>query len=376
MKKIISLLLISVLLLSAVVPAFAEDTMTITLEEAIELAKKNSLVLKNFDSNILIAERNLKSAIYQADIVKTDGVISDSEYLENGKIKELYPAKQQRIVDDLLIEKEEAIKNIEIEVTNAYYSLYNEMLSLETQRDNLVVQQLELESKQQELSLGLITQNTVLDLENNIAQMELANDKAEWSIEMAQMDLAKTLGVDLNTKLILVEALDLSVSFEYDIEFLAEQSKTQGASVLEAEKDLEMKIFEKNVVNKYTRYKSPENSEDYDQSIVDLEKKLEDAKVTEEFNVRSDYNSILNAQLDLEIAKLKLEVAERIFQTNLVKSDLGMIVYLDVVKSQNAVDSAELDVLKKELNLYDLVETFNYSIQDFITKQNELEINE
>ena len=368
MKKIISLLLISVLLLSAVVPAFAEEIMTITLEEAIDLAKENSLVLKNFESNILIAERNLKSAMYQADIVKTDGVLSDSEYLENGKIKELYPAEKQRILDDLMVEKEESIKDIEVEVTTAYYSLYNEMLSLDEKRDNLEVQQLELGSKQQEFYLGLITHNTLLDLENNIAQMELANEKAEWSIEMAQMDLAKTLGVDLNTKLILVEALDLNVSFEYDIEFLAEQAKAEGASVLEAEKDLEMKILEKQVVNKYTRYKSPENSEDYDQSIVDLEKALEEARVTEEFNVRSDYNSILNAQLDLEIAKLKLIMAERVLEASQVKSDLGMIVYLDVVKSQNAVDSAELEILIKELNLYELVETFNYSIQNFVTE--------
>jgi len=180
--------------------------------------------------------------------------------------------------------------------------------------------------------------------------------------------LAKTLGVDLNTKLILVEALDLNVSFEYDIEFLAEQAKAEGSSVLEAEKDLEMKILEKQVVNKYTRYKSPENSEDYDQSIVDLEKALEEARVTEEFNVRSDYNSILNAQLDLEIAKLKLIMAERVLEASQVKSDLGMIVYLDVVKSQNAVDSAELEILIKELNLYELVETFNYSIQNFVTE--------
>ena len=365
MKRIISLLLLCVLLVSAVVPAFAEDIMAITLEEAIELAKENSLVLKNFESNILIAERNLKSADYQSDIVNTNGVISDSEYLENGKTKELYPAQKQRILDDLLVEKEEAIKDIEIEVTSAYYSLYNELLSLETKKDNLDVQHQELESKQQELTLGLITQNTVFDLENNIAQMALSYQKSEWSIDMAQMDLAITLGVDLDTTFLLVEKLDLSVSLEVDINTLSEQAILQGASVLKAEKDLEMKILEKKVVNKYTRYKSPEGSEDYDKSIADLEKALEDARVNEEVKIRSDYNSILNAQLDLEIAKLKLEIAERLLDANQVKNDLGMNVYLDVVKSQNAVESAELEILTKELNLYKLVENFNYYIQDF-----------
>lgn len=365
MKRIISLLLMSVLFLSAVVPSFAEDTTAITLEKAIELAKENSFVLKNYDNNILIAERNLKSAEHQADIVSTSGVVNDSEYLANGKTKELYPAQNQRTLEDLKIEKEEAIKDIEIEVTSAYYSLYNEILSIQTQKDNLEVEKQELTSKQQELELGLATQNNVLDLENNIAQTELSIQKAEWSIDMAQMDLAKTLGVNLDTKFLLVEKLDLNVSLDIDVNILSEQAKTQGATVLKAEKDLEMKILEKKVVEKYTRYKSPEGSEDYNKSIADLEKAIEDAKVTEEVKIRTDYNSILNAQLDLEIAILKLEIAERSLSTNQVKSELGMVIYLDVVKSQNEVDSAKIDIQTKELNLYKLVENFNYYTINF-----------
>ena len=359
MKKIVSLLLISVLLLSAIVPAFAEDNMAITLEQAIELATENSLELKNYDSNILIAKRNLKSAEHQSDIVNTKGVVSDTEYLESGKTKELYPAQKQRILDDLKTEKDEVIKSIEIDVTSVYYALYNEMLQVESQQDNLEVQKQELTSKQQELALGLSTKNTVLDLENNIAQTELVIKKAAWSIEMAHMDLAKTLGVDLDTKFLLVEKLDLGVSLDVDVNALAEQAKIQGATILKSEKDLEMKILEKKVVGRYTRYKRPEGSEDYDKSITDLEKAIEDAKVSEEVKIRSDYNSILNVQLDLEIAKLKLEIEKRTLKTNQVKSDLGMVIYLEVVKSQNSLDSATLEIQSKELNLYKLIENFN-----------------
>ena len=369
MKRIVSLLLIGVILLSSAIPAFAEDTMGITLENAIELAKENSITLKNYDANILIAERNLKSAEHQSDIAKTDAVVNDTEYLANGKAKELYPAQKQRILDDLKISKEDEIQNLEIEVTSMYYSLYNEMLSLGTLKDSITVQREELTSKQKEFELGLVTKNTISDLENSIAQAELNLKKAEWSIEMGHMDLAKTLGVDLNTRFLLVQKLDLGVEINYDVETLAVQAQTQGDAIKKAQKDLEMKILEKSVVRRYTRYKSPEGSEDYDKSIADLEKALEDAKITEEIKIRSDYNSILNAQLDLEISKLKLEIAERTLNTQQVKNNLGMVIYLEVVKAENDVESAKLDIQLKELSLYELVENYNYYIADFVVEE-------
>ncbi|MCH4887412.1 hypothetical protein EZV73_07510 [Acidaminobacter sp. JC074] len=365
MKRILSLLLVGVVLLSAVVPAFAEEVMGITLEKAIELAKENSITLKNYDANILIAERNLSSAENKADDLEIKSIISDSQYLADGKAKELVPAQKERIVEDLKTAKEDEIKSIEIAVTSAYYSLYNEILSLGTAKDSIAVQKEELASKQKEFELGLVTQNTISDLENSIAQAELNLQKSEWSIQMAHMDLAKTLGVDLNTRFLLVQKLDLSVDTEYDVETLALQAQTQGSSIEKAEKDLEMKILEEKVVNRYTRYKMPEGSEDYDKSIADLEKAVEDAKVTEEVKIRTDYNNILNAQLDLEIAKLKLEIAERTLNTQEVKNNLGMVIYLDVVKAENDVEAAKLDIQVKELSLYKLVENYNYYIKDF-----------
>lgn len=367
MKRIISLFLISIMMFSMVLPVFADDTMAITLEKAIELAKENSIVLKNHDANILIAERNLKSANHEADIVNLDSIVSDSQYLANGKTKDLYPAQKQRILDDLKIAKKDEIKSIEIAVTTSYYSLYNDMLSLETSKDNIAVQKKELDSKKKEFELGLVTKNTLLDLENSIAQSELSLKKKDWSIEMAHMDLAKILGVDLNTRFLLVEKLDLSVDVNYDVDALAEQAKVQGAGILKAEKNLEMKILEDKVIGRYTRYKRPEGSiEDYDKAIVDLEKAVEDAKISEEVKIRSDLNSILNAQLDLEIADLKLQIAERMLNTQQVKNNLGMVVYLDVVKAENDVAAAKLDIQLKQLTLYKLVENYNYYIQDFV----------
>lgn len=369
MKKFISLLLVTILLLSAVMPAFAEDqTMVITIDKALELAKENSLVLNNHDNNILIAERNLKTALRKSDDVETKGIVDDNTLLENGKIKDLYPAQKQRILDDLLTDKEDAIRDIEIEVTSTYYSLYNETLSIESMKANLEVQKQELISKQKELELGLTTKNAVLDFENTIAQTELNIQKANWSIEMAQMNLAKLLGVNLNTRFFLVEKLDLSTVVDIDVTALSEIAKTEGASIKKAEKDLEMLILEEKVMNRYSRFYSSNLTDDYDERIVDLEKAVEDAKISEELKIRSDYNSILTAQLDLEISKLKLEITERTLNTNQVKNDLGMVIYLEVVKAQNTVDEAKIIIQTEELNLYKLVENFNYYTKDFVTE--------
>jgi len=369
MKRIVSLLLIGVILLSAAIPAFAEDTMGITLENAIELAMENSITLKNYDANILIAEREFKSAENRSDNVETKGIVSDSQYLDNGKTKDLYPAQKQRILDDFKMNKENEIQNLKIEVTSTYYSLYNEMLSLETSKDSIAVQKEELVSKQKEFELGLVTKNTISDLENSIAQAELNLKKAEWSIEMGHMDLAKTLGVDLNTRFLLADKLDLSAVIDYDVETLAIQAQTQGDAIQKAEKDLEMIVLEDKVIGRYTRYSNSDLNDGYDEKIVDSEKAVEDAKVTEEIKIRSDYNSILNAQLDLEIAKLKLEIAERTLNTQQVKNNLGMVIYLEVVKAENDVESAKLDIQLKELSLYKLVENYNHYIKDFSVEE-------
>jgi len=244
-------------------------------------------------------------------------------------------------------------------------------LSIDSSKANLEVQKTELESKKQELALGLTTKNTILDLENNIASAELNIKKAEWSIEMSQMDLAKKLGVDLNTQFNLANDIDLNVVFSYDVEALSTFAKESGTSVTKAEKDLEMKKLERDVESRYTRYKRPDGAEDYDKSIADLEKALADAKVTEEVKIRSDYNGILNAQLDVEIAKLKLEIAERTLNTNQVKYDLGMIVFVDVTKAQNDVEAAMITIQSKELALYKAVENFNYYTKDFVVEETE-----
>lgn len=369
MKRIISLLLLSILVVGAFVPAYAEDnTVFVTLEQAIEMAQENSIIIKNYDNNILIAERNLKSAIHQADVVRMDKSLADLEYLSNGRTKDLVPLQKEKIITDLKSEKVDTLNSIRLEVTSAYVSLKHEILGLESSIANLDVQKKELESKNKELSLGLTTKNTVLDLENSIASSELDIKKTQWSIEMAQMDLAKTLGVDLNTKFKLANDTDLTASYSYDIEQIAIQAIDMGAGVVKAEANLAMKKIEKDIEIRYTLYKRPEGAEDFDKSIVDLEKALEDAKVAEEVKVRSDYNGILNAELDLEISKLKLEIAERTLNTNQIKYDLGMIVYLEVTKAQNSLDSAKVDIQSKELALYKAVENFNYYIKDFVTE--------
>lgn len=371
MKKIVSILLVGVLLLSALVPAFANEskTMNLTLEDALKLAEENSIVLKNYDANLTIAKRNLSSAQQKADTIVVESVWSDSEYLANGTAKDYTPAVKQRIVDDLIKDRAQTVHNIQVDVTSSYRDLQQKILSMENSKDNLEVQKTELESNKKKLDLGLVTKNTILDLENSIATSELNIKKSEWDLEKAYMDFAKKIGVDLNTKFNLLPLGDLSVNFSYDVEALAITAKEKGDAVLKAEKDLEMKKLQRDVENRYTRFKRPEGAEDFAKSITDLEKALEDAKIAAEVKVRSDYNSILNAKLDIDIAKLKVEIAERTLNTQQVKYDLGMVVYLEVTKAQNSLNSAKQAVQSAELSLYKLVENFDFYIKDFMANE-------
>ena len=358
MKKIIICIFAVLVLLSSIVPAFAEEVVAVDLDEAIELAKENSIILKNFDDHILLAERELKSAIYQSEVVNVNSIISDYEYFENGMIKEFDPYEAQKYLDDFIDEKALEIRTIEIEVTSLYYSLYHEMLTIEAKKDSLSLLESEFLERKFEYDLGLVTEFDLYTFEKSLNQLKLSLSQSERSIEMLQMELAKELGLELDTKILLVNYPQIDNTFNFDLEQIVELSKTDSIEVLEAIEKLELKKLEEKVASKYTRYMSPDNIEDYDQSIVDLEKALEETIADVELKIRTDYNNIESAQYNLEISRILVEIAEMSLDEALVMNELGLNTSTDLLKSIAEVEASQLNMQKCVVELFKLVENF------------------
>lgn len=361
--------------MSSVLPVFAEvelveeSKLELTIQEAIDTAMENNYEILAFDRQLLIAERYLNSAVRAADRVKIE-TSSDAQFLANGKTLLLYPVQRQRELDDLINDAEDLKQNLQIDITSTYMELKNSVSDLEVMAKGLETLKSEFVSKERELELGLVTSNLIADLENAINQAELNIKKAKWENQLANMDLAKLIGVDLNTQFLLTDTQNYDVDLSiYDIDALAASAAELGSGVLTAEKNIEMKELEKEVTRLYTRYKTPEGSEDFDESIADLEKDLDDARLTEEIKVRSDFTSIINADLDVQINTMKLELVDRELNVANIKYNLGMFIKLDVVKVEDSRQEALNNLESSKLNLFTLVENFNYYIDGFTVEE-------
>lgn len=375
MKRIISFIILLTIVMSSILPVFAEvelveeSKMELTIQEAIDTAMENNYEILAFDRQLLIAERYLKSAIRQSEVVKIE-TASDAQFLENGKTLLLYPAQRQRELDDLINDAEDLKQNLQIDITSTYMELKHSVSDLEVLEKGLETLKSEFVSKQREFELGLVTSNLIADLENAINQAELNIKKAKWENQLAHMELAKLIGVDLNTQFLLTDTQDYSADLSiYDIDALAASATEFGNGVLTAAKDIEMKELEKEVVRLYTRYKKPEGTEDFDESIADLMKDLDDARLTEEIKIRSDYTSIINADLDVQINTMKLELVERELNVANIKYSLGMFIKLDVVKVEDSHQEALNNLESSKLTLFTLVENFDYYISGFTVEE-------
>jgi len=165
MKKRIILIMVSILLLSMSF-SFGDTLKTnLSYDEALTLAIENSNTLETIDSRILLAERELKSAVNKSDDVKTSGITSDSVLLENGKIKALYPSQKNRKLMDLKEERALVASDLEIEVLEGYNTVKNKKEALQFRKNDLITAEKEYEQMQVKYDLGMIIKNELFKYE-------------------------------------------------------------------------------------------------------------------------------------------------------------------------------------------------------------------
>ncbi|BEP30287.1 TolC family protein [Helicovermis profundi] len=378
-KKIVSIVLMGMLILSMMSISFADNNVTpvlisanisknveINFDKALEMAVKNSYSIATIDRKILIATRKLNSDISKADSTKLNSLGTDAAYLENGKIKDLYPAQDKRKLNDLKDDKKDLENALRQDVVAAYTDLDNKLNNLTTIKTNYNTSVTTYEQNKKKFDLGLITESDLKVFESTRDQNLLEVKKANLAIELSQMELARITGYDLSTKFTLsgVYKIDASVP-SYDIESLSVKAKENSKNVVKAKNDLMLKELEKTTVDKYSRYEKPDSYEDLENAVEDLTQDLEDAKIAEELKLRSDYNTIMNNEATVKINELRLELATRTYKTMKLKYEYGLATYLDYTKTIDAIKVSTDTLNDSKLALFKSVDSFNNYISYF-----------
>ena len=324
-KKIISMIMIVGVLFSFPITFADELNVNLSYDDVLELVISNSNSLDTIDQKILLAERYLKSANSRADTIKVKGITSDTLLLENGKIKELVPSEKNRELIDLKETKTDLIEDLKVDAIEKYNDVINKKETILFKNQDLVTANKEYGQKEIEYSLGMITKNQLFEYEINIKNLELNIKNLERDYSKALIELNRLIAYPIITQLNLESKVDINIeSLEYDLDVIISKATLNSNTVRTANNDYLLKDLEKTVVNRYSRYERPDSYEDIEDDVIDLLEAFYDSKITEEVNVYTDYYNLLNLEVDVEISKLNLELAEKALSIEKIKLDNEM----------------------------------------------------
>lgn len=340
----------------------------LTYEEALTLAIESSNTLETIDDKILLAERLFKSANNKSDSVKTSGIVSDSELLENGKIKAYYPSQEKRNLIDLKEERNNVIKDLEVEVLEKYNTVKNTKESLQFKKTDLQIAKEEYEQMQIKYELGMIIENELFEYEIAVNTIQSDINSLEREYRKALIDLNRVIGYPIDTELNIGMKVDISLdSLEYDMRTIVEKAKENSKIVRDAYNDYLLKDLERVVINRYSRYEKPDSYDDLEEEVLDLKELYDDAKIDAAVSFYTDYYNLLNSEADVLIAQLNMQLLNRKYEIEKVKFDNEMTVYLDYKKAIYDYRDAYKDYNNKQLKLYKAKTLFDYKIEKLDT---------
>jgi len=376
MKKIISAIMIISMFLSLSVVFADELNVNLNYDNVLELSLENSNGLDTVDQRILLAERYLKSANSKSDSVKTSGLSSDSQYLENGITKELTPSQKNRVLMDLNESKLDMVEDLKIDTLEKYNDVLNKKESIMFKNQDLVTAKKEYEQKTIQYNLGMITTNQLFAYEINVKNLEIEISNLGRNYSKALIEVNRLIGYPIGTELNLKTEVDISINdLNYNLDEITEKAIVNSNTVRTSYNNYLLKNLEKTVVSRYSRYEKPDSYEDLEEEVIDLLEAYEDSKITEEVNIYTDYYNLQNSYADVEIAKLNLELIKKSMEIEKLKFDNEMSTYLDYKKavdsyrtSYNSLNDKELILYKAKVQFDYYIEKLNYEFENVIIK--------
>lgn len=352
------------------VNAYAEVAQTtslktqLTLNECLTLAYANDIDLKTIDTKIILAERELSEAKVNASNAAPERTMSEAQYLEEGKKLDLYPAIKEKALNDLKDSREDTKRGINKSVVAAFQSINDKRATITQQTKALAILEKELAIKKTEFNLGKTTAISLLDYETSIQESKIQLAKANSDLLLAQITLNKKIGYPLTVNTQVVGSLVTTVTKpNEDIEALAKLAKENLDSVKDAKYTYEQALKEMEIINKYTIYNRSSSYESLEDKIPDYKKAYEQAIIEAEINLKSDYINLQNAYNDIEVAKLKIKIAELNLATEQAKLKVGKTTNLAVVKLQNELDTKNQAVNAAIVKFYQLKLDFDATVE-------------
>ncbi len=360
MKKICASVMVIVMTLLASISAYAqEESYTLSLKDAIEMATKDNPLFVSADTKITNAEKQLQDAKY--DQRHSKGPVRLPEGLQLAAIQKGYYVEQAQIgLEQAKREKTQSEAGLAYEVTQKYYSL---KLAEELVKSSENAYRLAAENKSNmdvQFSLGLVAELDVNSASYAVMQAETTKESYKRNYDIAKKNLMISLGIDnYNTSLILTDGIEFK-EFETDVEkdITAAMDTRLDVYLLKSVYDQSVLYID---VARLLGVKSAEYSA-ANQSMVQNEYTFSNTKKLIGLSINVQYNDILNARDKVKLSEENLRLRTQEYNIAKLNSELGMITNTQLTAALNNVTAAEIELENAKLTYKLAVEKYGYEI--------------
>ncbi|MFA6669590.1 MAG: TolC family protein [Bacillota bacterium] len=332
----------------------AEDTMTLTLQQAVDYALENSAAIKLSHTAVEKAEvgyKEAKSAYDKADkaggLSREDRMLMSSQMIfENYKMTEGY-YKEMADMGRTLAEKgrEQTIETVKMAVQSAYFNLLFAQDKAEIQRSILDSAKKDMDIAGKKYELGMVSQVDVLSSEAALESAKLGYNTATRDLEYQRMSFNKTLGLPLKTEVGLTDSLTFEEPPGADIEEEVTLALQNRYEVIAAKE--QYRVNELN--HKLTLGWYPENTFVTRQARYDMEsthQSLVNAEQDVELSVRKAYMDMQSAYDSIGVLSKNVERLQKAYDIARLRYDTGMATSQEVVNALNALNDIKLQHLQ------------------------------
>jgi outer membrane protein TolC len=343
------------------------ESKSLTLKEALELGQKgnssiefaeltaqyqqvvweqNEYQRKDLESSIDKAKRNGSSVPMTADLYLSLNVV---------------PVQNKNNYDLSKLSQASSINSVKYGIEVAYYNTQTAQRSLEIAEASLKRSETQLKNAQEKFSRGTVAKIDVLTAESNNLKAQVSYENSKNSLTSAQMNLAKQLGLDVRTPLVLTSKLDTPKKVEIDIETELAKLKLTDVNYNKAKNNYQISLL----MEEYNdRFNLP-NTYKHRAQAVDIksdEVQYKEAQINLEISVREAAASLASSLLNYQSLSKSCDLAQQSYDLSVLRYNSGLDTIYDVQNAEISFKEAEMTRLEALSKYYLGLAKFTYGV--------------
>lgn len=358
MKKILSLIIASILLFAISIPCSADslssdpDSLNLTIEDAYKLLETDNTELKLMNKQIAYNEDHTSELTKNSENVKNKVSKVEIENIALRKQELLNWKRAQYDLDNLRHDKSEKLYNLKIELKKQYMDVFKLREDIQNAENEVTVLGEKINNAKVSISLGQARDIDLKQLETQkeevINNMNLSKKQENQNL----LDIKQTLNIPLDKKINIIPFKTEFTAFDdKDIDNRMNSAIDKDYDINKKKRDLDLTELEYMIIMQYTSGPKTDEANSLELSIGEKKNDIEDAKTNLKTSLLNSYHSLKNLEYSVKVEKLNLEIAETNLKITESNVETGQVPLIQQKSDRLTVDK-EKTAVQKAINDY------------------------